>query len=121
MAVVLVSGLSVATVVYSGSVLVGVAASGLLILALNRFFLPTRFEIDEDGITARYPLRRARQRWGEIRRCVSDQHGVFVSTRARRSRFDAYSGMQILPGVDGSPTVPDIVQLVNAHRAGVTH
>ncbi len=70
----------------------------VLVGALNRFFFPSRFTIDPDGITARYPLRNQRFRWGDLRRWAVDRHGCYLSTRARRSRLDAYRGMHVLFG-----------------------
>src|SRR5688572_2056883 len=63
----------------------------VLIIALNRFFFPSRFVIDEQGITAKYPLRKQRFRWNDLRRFVHDKNGGYLSTRARSSRFDAFS------------------------------
>lgn len=70
----------------------------VLVGGLNRFFFPSRFVIDEEGITARYPLRRMTLRWKELRRFVHDRHGGYLSTRMRSSRMDAYKGMHILFG-----------------------
>lgn len=70
----------------------------VLVGALNRFFFPSRFTIDPEGITARYPLRTQRFRWGDLRRWAVDRHGCYLSTRARRSRLDAYRGMHVLFG-----------------------
>lgn len=68
----------------------------VLVLALNRFFFPSRYTIDEEGITANYPLRKVRMLWKDLRRFVHDRHGGYLSTRARKSRLDAYQGMHIL-------------------------
>ena len=68
----------------------------VLVLALNRFFFPSRYTIDEEGITANYPLRKVRLLWKDLKRFVHDQHGGYLSTRARASRLDAYQGMHIL-------------------------
>ncbi len=38
----------------------GFFAAVVLLVSLNRFFFPSRFTIDGEGITARYPLRRQR-------------------------------------------------------------
>ena len=70
----------------------------VLVVALNRFFFPSRFTIDPEGITARYPLRTQRFRWGDLHRWAVDRHGCYLSTRARRSRLDAYRGMHVLFG-----------------------
>ena len=80
-------------------------------LALNRFFLPSRFSIDEEGITASFPLRRRRFRWADIRRFAHDRHGGYLSTRARRSRLDAYSGLHILFGSRDD----EVIEQIRAH------
>jgi hypothetical protein len=80
----------------------------ILIAALNRFFFPSRFAIDPQGITARYPLRKQRMHWADLRRFVHDQHGAYLSTRSRTSRFDAYSGMHVLFGRDRDAVMQQI-------------
>ena len=75
-----------------------IAAGIVLILALNRFFFPSRFVIDHEGITATYLLRTQRFRWADLRRFVHDERGGYLSRRAKRSGLDAYSGMHILFG-----------------------
>jgi hypothetical protein len=71
---------------------------GFLLLALNRFFFPSRFVIDAEGITASYPVRRLRLRWDELRRFVHGRSGAFLSTRARPSWWDGHRGMLVLFG-----------------------
>lgn len=90
--------LVVAGFVYVTSESIGFALLSVLLLtaALNRFFLPSRFTIDEEGITAAYPLRRLRHKWNELQRFVWDDYGGYLSTRARPSRLDAYRGMHLL-------------------------
>ncbi|UCD76615.1 MAG: hypothetical protein JSV91_06755 [Phycisphaerales bacterium] len=80
----------------------------ILALALNRFFLPSRFSIDEQGITAWFPLRRRRFRWADIRRFVHDANGGYLSTRTRRSRLDAYTGLHILFGTRDREVIEQI-------------
>lgn len=74
------------------------AACLVLLAALSRFFFPSRFMIDADGITARYLLRTQQIKWRDIRRFVQDDRGGYISTRAKRSWLDAYRGMHILFG-----------------------
>lgn len=95
-----VAALAVAAGVLGGGVGWGLLAAAFLVLALNRFLLPSRFEIDDEGITARYPLRRQRARWTELRRVVHDRHGAFLSRRARPSRLDAFAGLHVLFGAE---------------------
>ena len=74
------------------------AACLVLLVALNRFFFPSRFMINADGITARYLLHTQQIKWCDIRRFVQDDRGGYISTRAKRSWLDAYRGMHILFG-----------------------
>lgn len=74
----------------------GVFASGVLVIACNRFYFPTRYELTAEGITARFPLKTIRYRWVEIRRFVYDQNGGFLSRRARGSFLDDYQGISLL-------------------------
>ncbi len=69
-----------------------------LVLALNRFFFPSHFTIDQGGITARYPLRRSRVEWRQLRRFVHDTRGGYLSTHATPSRLDPYRGLHLLFG-----------------------
>jgi hypothetical protein len=90
--------LIVAGFVYVTTASIGMAVLGIVLLtaALNRFFCPSRFTIDDEGITAEYPLRKLRHRWSELQRFVWDEHGGYLSTRAVGSRLDAYRGMHLL-------------------------
>lgn len=84
------------------------AAAIAITLSLNRFFFPSRFTIDDEGITGRYPLRTLRRHWADLHRFVTDRHGGFLSTRPRPSRLDVFSGMHLLFGVDREAAVQRI-------------
>jgi hypothetical protein len=102
LAVLIVAAASVAVALAAGvpawMVPAALGAAAVLILATNRFFFPSRFTIDEEGITARYPLRTMHRKWTELRRFVHDRDGGYLSRRARASRLDGYQGMHILFG-----------------------
>lgn len=70
----------------------------VLLAALNRFFFPSTFHINSQGITARYLLKTQKLAWKEVRRFILDRHGGYLSTRAVSSRLDPYRGMHILFG-----------------------
>lgn len=74
---------------------IGLGSAFVLLLSVNRFFLPSTFSLDEEGITAQYPLRRQRVRWTEIRRFLAGPRGGLLSRRARASTFDVLSGVQL--------------------------
>ncbi len=87
---------SIAVLLSTGSVAWACFSAGLLVLTLNRFFLPSRYVIDGESITARYPLRSMTMRWSELRRFHVDEYGGYLSNRPERSRLDAYRGIHLL-------------------------
>jgi len=98
----LLAGLAIAAVALAcaalGGVFWGILAVVVLLVSLNRFFFPSRFVIDSEGVTATYLLGTQRFAWSEIRRFSCDRHGLYLSTRSRRSRLDAYRGLHLLFG-----------------------
>jgi hypothetical protein len=89
----------------------------VLILALNRFFFPSRFIVDGEGITAHYPMRRRRCRWQDLRRFVHDDRGGYLSTRALPSRLDAFRGLHVLFGAERARVVAEIRRHMVAQEA----
>jgi len=100
-----------------GSVGWAVVSMAVLLASLSRFFFPSRFEIDEEGITARYPLRRMRLKWAVLRRFAHDRHGGYLSRRSRPSRFDAFQGMHILFGSRRDEVIAAINRRLARERA----
>ena len=82
--------------VLGGDLLWGLTAAALLSIGLNRWFLPTTYELDDQGIVAGFPLRRRSIRWRNARRLVLDAAGGWLSDarRGRRGRrgIDLYWG-----------------------------
>lgn len=74
----------------------GMFAFIVLVVACNRFYFPTRYELTAEGITAGFPLKTIQYRWAEIRRFVYDHSGGFLSPRARGSFLDEYRGISLL-------------------------
>ena len=97
-ALMLVLAFSIAIFISSDSYVWAVVSLLVLLLALNRFFFPSKFHINSQGITARYLLKTQKLAWKEIRRFILDSHGGYLSTRAIPSRLDPYRGMHILFG-----------------------
>lgn len=110
---------AVASAMMGGQAWWAIVAVLILVLALNRFFFPSRFSIDAEGITARYPMRAERMRWRDVRRFVQDERGGYLSSRARASRLDAFTGVHILFGAPavaaGGAGRAEIVQRIRAH------
>jgi len=94
LAIIMLAGLGVA--ITAGHPLPGVLGAMLLVLSLQRFFFSCTFEIDQDGITARYLMTNKRAKWNDIRRFVHDRNGGYLSTRSRTSWLDAYRGVHLV-------------------------
>ena len=87
-----------------------IAAGGailFLFITLNRFFLPSRYRMDEHGIAVRYPLRTRVLRWSEIKQFRHDQEGGYVSPRLRGGIFDT-ARISLLFGRHGSEVISRI-------------
>ena len=94
-------------------------AAIVLGLSINRFFLPSRFTVDSESITARYPMRTVALRWSALRRFVVDANGGYLSTRSNRSWFDAYSGMHLIFGAKHDEAIAQIRSRLAASRNSV--
>lgn len=66
-----------------------------LLLSVNRFYFPSRYRIDAEGITAYYPFSRKSLRWEQVRRVQVDQVGVLLSPHARATRLDRRDGLSL--------------------------
>ncbi|MAC19066.1 MAG: hypothetical protein CMJ23_05180 [Phycisphaerae bacterium] len=79
-----------------GDFLWGLTGAALMVLGLNRWFLPTTFEVDDERIDVGYPLRRRQVPWKDVRRLVIDPGGGWLSTsrggRRSSSGLDLYWG-----------------------------
>ena len=76
----------------------GVFAAVVLLVALQRFFVPSEYCVDAEGVTVRLPWTTQRYRWEAVRRFVHGERGGFLSSRSRPSALDAFRGMPLLFG-----------------------
>jgi len=90
--------LAVAAAMMGQSAFWGGIAIIILVVALNRFFMPSKFVVTEEGIRAQYPFSQRFVRWVDVRRFASDANGGFLSTRASASILDSLQGMHLLFG-----------------------
>lgn len=111
-----VLGLAGSVYAFSGSPAWGAFALLVLTMALNRFYFPSRYDIDQEGISARSLLGTKRLRWDEVRRFVTDRHGGYLSQRPARTWLDPWRGMHILFGTQRDAAVERI--RAHLHRDG---
>jgi hypothetical protein len=95
----------------------GVFAAFVLFAALNRFFLPSEFSIDDEGVAARCGWSRRKCRWPDIRRFLHDARGGYISTRSRASALDSFSGIHLIFGDDRDTVVARIDRCLRARDA----
>ena len=107
--VVLSCGLLVALSIpdVTGGVLGGAVAMIFLFFMCNRFFLPSSYRMDKNGIAVRYPVGSRSFRWRDLRRFPHDQTGGYLSTRSRGGIFDS-KGMSVLFAGRGVEIIPRI-------------
>jgi hypothetical protein len=115
--VVIIAGLAAAAFLSFG-IFWSIAAAAALIVSLNRFFFPSEFTIDQNGIRSRELLRRKLLRWSDVRRFAHDANGGFLSRRSRPSWTDSHAGMHILFGDRGGEIIGIIQQKLSEARSG---
>ena len=86
-------GVCVLVGVAFGGIRYGLLAAGMLAVALGRYFLPTRFELNESGVTARFCGQTRHMNWSNVGRIVVQEAGVFVSPFVKPSRLDSFRGV----------------------------
>ena len=94
----------------------GVTAMLLLFASQNRWFLPTLFRVDDQGVRAGYPLRRQALRWTDVRQVVLDPRGGWMSDRpagGRRGR-----GLDLYWGRDADSTRDSFEKMAQRVRTG---
>ena len=108
----LVAALAAATAAVGGHTAWGIVAAVVLVCSLSRFFFPSRFELDAEGIVARYPLSVRRARWDELRRFDHDGEAGVLRRRARPSRFERGA----IP-LDFGPEPAPAIEAIERHLA----
>ena len=78
------------------SVFFTLLAAMILVAAIAPFLFPTRYQVDDWGVSeVRLGRRRARP-WGELRRVQIGKQGALVSPFTRASWMDRYRGITLL-------------------------
>ena len=107
-----IAGLACLTAGLMQDIAWGIAAAGGLFVALRRFFLPSTYSIDGEGIAVQCAWSRHTCRWCDVRRFLQDRHGGYLSTRARGSAADAFRGVHLLYGDNRDAVVARIEQFL---------
>ena len=88
----IVVGVSVLAGFAFGGAGYGLLAVVVLAVSLTSYFVPTDFELDDDGVTVRILGRSQRVAWARVRRYTVHREGVHLSPFAKPSRLDSFRG-----------------------------
>lgn len=97
----------------------------IVLLPSARFFLPSRYHLDDSGLTASCAGFTQRIAWSQVRRFVVDDRRGFLSTRAHSSTLDLFRGVSLLFDEDEGEIrrqieayLPASVQTVDTQQPG---
>ncbi len=71
----------------------GLIAVAILGVGLSRYFLPTRYTLDETGVLARFMGQTQRMPWSDVRRTLVHREGIHLSPFPEPSRLDSFRGV----------------------------
>ncbi len=92
----------------------GVLAAVLLGGSLARYFVPTDFELDEQGATVRFLGQSRQVPWSEVQRVEVGRNGVHLSPFERPSRLDSFRGAFLRFAGNGDEVASFVQRQTNA-------
>jgi hypothetical protein len=67
----------------------------IMLASLSSFFLPTRYELDQDKVGIYYVLGKKERPWSAFRSFYVDKNGVLLSPFPRPSRLENFRGIYV--------------------------
>ena len=101
----------------TGSILWAVFVAAIFFLSLARFFFPTVYTLDNDGLEARLPYRAIRRRWSDFASCQVERNGIFLSPYRKPSRLENYRGLFLMTRKDHQKIVEFVQERVGGKAA----
>lgn len=89
---VIVTGFSLGAMFSFDGLVYGLVALAVLAASLSRYWLPTRYVIDEQGVQMTHLGWERRRPWSQFRRVDVHRDGLFLSPFAHSSRLDSFRG-----------------------------
>ena len=71
----------------------GLFSFGALTTSLSRYFFPTRYVLNGEGVRSEHLGLKQRRLWVEFRRADEHQDGIFLRPSARPGRLDSFRGV----------------------------
>ncbi len=106
-AIIAISG----ALIMSTDLIIGILLTVLFIGSLSTFLFPSRFRIDQEGLTAMYPIRKKYYKWSQVRRAKFFNDACYLFTRKKPSNLDGWSGIAVYYG----NRKDEIAALLKAH------
>lgn len=66
-----------------------------LLGSLSTFFLPTTYELSEDGLKVKFFFNTRQMEWGKYRSFYADKNGVLLSPFEKPSRLENFRGIYL--------------------------
>lgn len=85
-------------VMLEGSVPLALAGVVILLAAISPFLLPTRFTLNQQGVTQRSRLTFKQRPWQDLKRWQEDRNGILVSPFRAASWLDEVRGIYLRGG-----------------------
>ncbi len=67
----------------------------IMLGSLSSFFLPTKYELNEDQVRIRFFFTIREKKWGMFRSYYVDKNGILLSPFERPSRLENFRGLYI--------------------------
>jgi hypothetical protein len=79
----------------TGNPLLLALSVAIMLGSLSSFFLPTRYELDDDKVKIIYLISMRERKWGTFRSYYVDKNGILLSPFERPSRLENFRGLYI--------------------------
>ena len=111
--IVIVATVSWSTAYSFGHFGYGLLSLCVLVLSMAHYFFPSRYKLDEIGVSRDILGRQTRRVWTEFRRVDVRSNGLFLSPFARPSRLDSFRGFFLSFHAEGDQVVYYVQQHVD--------
>jgi hypothetical protein len=111
--IVIVATVSWSTAYSFGHFGYGLLSLCVLVLSMAHYFFPSRYKLDEIGVSRDILGRQTRRMWTEFRRVDTRSNGLFLSPFARPSRLDSFRGFFLPFHAEGDQVVYYVQQHVD--------
>ena len=91
----------------------GLLSLCVLVFSLAHYFFPSRYRLDETGVSRDLLGSHTRRAWTDFRRVDARSNGLFLSPFDRPSRLDPFRGLFLPFHAEGDQVVYYVQQHVN--------